>query len=140
MVLVQCLTGMEIQDFPNISFEHPRGSAFKKYRSQNLAPVRFTNPNFNHRELLCLPCMTLCGLELPYVSSYGPVAFHDHGHVWTYLIQHGFVWSTVVLSCMVFYGLVMVLIHILCHIVKKWHLMRHFFVWRWRQYLSIGID
>jgi len=26
------------------------------------------------------------------------------------------------------------------HFVKKCHLMRHFFVWRWRQNLSIGID
>ena len=42
---------MEIREFRNISFEHPRGSTFKKYRSQDLAPVRFTNPNFNHRVL-----------------------------------------------------------------------------------------
>ena len=35
MVLVQCLTGMEIREFPNISFEHPiLGSTFKKYRSR----------------------------------------------------------------------------------------------------------
>ena len=40
---------MEISEFPNISFEHPRGSTFKKYWSQDLAPVRFTNTNFNHR-------------------------------------------------------------------------------------------
>ena len=40
---------MEISEFPNISFEHPRGSAFRKYRSQTLAPVQFTNPNSNHR-------------------------------------------------------------------------------------------
>ena len=26
------------------------------------------------------------------------------------------------------------------HFVKKCHLMRHFFVWRWRQNLPIGID
>ena len=26
------------------------------------------------------------------------------------------------------------------HIVKNRHLMRHFFVWRWRQNMSIGID
>ena len=49
LVLVQCLTGMEISEFTNISFEHPKDSAFKKYRSQDLAPVRFTNPNFNYR-------------------------------------------------------------------------------------------
>ena len=40
---------MEISEFPNIRFEHPRGSAFRKYRSQTLAPVQFTNPNSNHR-------------------------------------------------------------------------------------------
>ena len=40
---------MEIHEFPNISFEYPSGSTFKKYRYQSLAPVRFTNPNVNHR-------------------------------------------------------------------------------------------
>ena len=50
LVLVQYLTGMEIREFPSISFEHPRGNNFKKYRSQDLAPVRFTHPNFNHRD------------------------------------------------------------------------------------------
>ena len=40
---------MEIRKFPNISFEHPMGSTFKKYRSQDLAPVRLTDPNFNRR-------------------------------------------------------------------------------------------
>ena len=54
MVLVQCLTGMEISEFPNISFEHPRGSTFRKYRYRTLAPVQFTNLNFNHRVLLIL--------------------------------------------------------------------------------------
>ena len=40
---------MEIRKLPNISFEHPRRSAFRKYRSRTLlAPVRFTNPNSNH--------------------------------------------------------------------------------------------
>ena len=43
---------MEISEFPNISFEHPRGSAFRKHRSQTLAPVQFTNPNSNHRAYL----------------------------------------------------------------------------------------
>ena len=37
--------------FPNIIFEHPRCNTFKKYRSQDLAPIRFTNPNFNHRAM-----------------------------------------------------------------------------------------
>ena len=49
LVLVQCLTGTEIGKFTNISFEHPRGSVFRKYRSRTLAPVRFTNSNSNHR-------------------------------------------------------------------------------------------
>ena len=40
---------METREFPNISFEHPRGSTFRKYRSRTLAPVQFTNPNSNHR-------------------------------------------------------------------------------------------
>ena len=40
---------MEITEFPNISFEQPKSGTFKKYNSQDLAPVRFTNPNFNHR-------------------------------------------------------------------------------------------
>ena len=40
---VHFLTGMEISEFPNISFEHPRGGAFCKYRSQTLAPVQFIN-------------------------------------------------------------------------------------------------
>ena len=51
-VFVQCLTGMEISEFPNISFEHP----FRKIRAQILAPVQFTNPNSNHRDsTLCEP-------------------------------------------------------------------------------------
>ena len=29
----------------------------------------------------CLPCMSLCGLEWPYVASYGLLAFQGHGHV-----------------------------------------------------------
>ena len=41
---------MEIREFSNISFGHPKGSAFRKYRSQTLAPIQFTNPNSNHRE------------------------------------------------------------------------------------------
>ena len=41
---------MEICEFSNISFEHPMGDTFKKYRSKDLAPVQFTNPNFNHRD------------------------------------------------------------------------------------------
>ena len=49
MVLVQYLTVMEIHKFPNISYEHPRGSAFRKYRAQTLAPDWFTYPNSNHR-------------------------------------------------------------------------------------------
>ena len=34
---------------PQFHFEHSRDSAFRKYRSLTLAPVRFTNPNSNHR-------------------------------------------------------------------------------------------
>ena len=64
---VQCLTGMEIRKFPNISFEHPRGSTFKKYRSQDLAPIWFTNPNFNHRVNLRViaNCSSFCGIFWP---------------------------------------------------------------------------
>ena len=40
LVLVQWLTGMEIREFPNISFEHLKDSTFKKYRFQDLAPHR----------------------------------------------------------------------------------------------------
>ena len=31
---------------------------------------------------LLLSCMALCCLVKPYVTSYGLVAFHSHGHVW----------------------------------------------------------
>ena len=30
---------MELREFPIISLEHRRGSTFKKYKSQDLAPV-----------------------------------------------------------------------------------------------------
>ena len=43
---------MEIRELTIFSFEEPMDSTFKKYRSQDLAPVRFTNPNFNHRVYL----------------------------------------------------------------------------------------
>ena len=41
------IAGMEIREFPVLNILG--GSTFKKYRSQDLAPVRFTNPNFIHR-------------------------------------------------------------------------------------------
>ena len=44
LVLVKCLTGLEI------SFVHPRGITFKKYKSQDLAPVI----KFNHCTLSCI--------------------------------------------------------------------------------------
>ena len=66
---------MEISEFPNFSFEHPSGSAFRKYRSRTLALVQFTNPNSNHRVYLFQQscgivfdyhCITFCLLRLFY--------------------------------------------------------------------------
>ena len=66
--MVQRLTGMEIREFPNISFEYPMGSTFRKYRSRTIAPVRFINPNFNCKVLKSpqnLPKMLRSNKKIP---------------------------------------------------------------------------